>query len=460
MYGIPHIKLSKANKPSRGIMISIFLLMLLTPTLPVNAQQPRINRTDITIELTDIITTEAQITYPAIGEGPFPIVLLVPGGGLTDMDEYIPASHTTTEEPAYPMRQIAEYLSERGFMVLRYDKRGVKRNATMINYEVYSQATIDTFKADAEKALSVLRSNPMADNTDITLIGHSESSFIVTRMALDDPDVTKIVMLGACARNYLDIKHTQIVELRQEFAETVMDLDGDMMVSLSEAEASMEPYVNAVIPKNSLLMSVDNETRWIPTWDPDGDGNMSIEDEFLPVLERLYSLLTDPSYLGYNQTQAHISWGATMDIINDLDSSILVLQGENDYQTPLIEALVLEQALVDADHPDHTLYTYPGLGHFFHLGDEWQASMGPVEEYVLSDLYQWLVSPLRGIDDLSELEQNNREAIDELDRSVNESLQLIQNEIDMEREGGTDYVIPVITVLLVLLITTLRKRRD
>jgi len=41
------------------------------------------------------------------------------------MDEYIPPILTSTGEPARLFLQIAEYLGERGYSVLRYNKRGI-----------------------------------------------------------------------------------------------------------------------------------------------------------------------------------------------------------------------------------------------------------------------------------------------------------------------------------------------
>ena len=352
-------------------------------------------------------------------------------------------------------------------MVLRYNKRGITRNATMADYDLYSKATVETFKADAEKALQILKDTPMADKSDITLIGHSESSIIVPRIALDDPSVTKIVLMGGAARDYLSIKRTQIIDLRLLFAETVLDQDGDGAVSLKEAVDGLEPYENAIIPKSSLLVSTGSSTAWIPTWDHNGDGSMNITSEFQPVLERLLSLLSNPVYQGYNQTMAHVSWGATMDMIGGLQSSILILQGEGDWQTPPIEAILLEQALADAHQRDHTLYTYPGLSHFFYPTDGWQAAMGPIEPYVLRDLYMWLVSPMRSLDRVTE---ENKEGLEEMqrlgdqiesdigsiNRSMTESMNALENELT--RPKLTDYMIPVLTVLFVLLVVTSKKR--
>ena len=72
---------------------------------------------DLVIDLGNGIKTKAQLTYPAIGKGPFPGVFLITGSGPIDMNEYGPH--------AQMFFQITEYLSERGFAVLRYDKRGI-----------------------------------------------------------------------------------------------------------------------------------------------------------------------------------------------------------------------------------------------------------------------------------------------------------------------------------------------
>ena len=53
-------------------------------------------------------------------------------------------------------------------------------------------------------------------------------------------------------------------------------------------------------------------------------------------------------------------------------------------------AFLLQQRLTDVNHPDHMLITYPNLGHFFYPSSQWFAESGPIEPYVLADLYAWL----------------------------------------------------------------------
>ncbi len=44
-------------------------------------------------------------------------------------------------------------------------------------------------------------------------------------------------------------------------------------------------------------------------------------------------------------------------------TSILIINGENDSQTTVQQAFLLQQRLTDVEHPNHTLITYPNLGH-------------------------------------------------------------------------------------------------
>jgi hypothetical protein len=53
---------------------------------------------------------------------------------------------------------------------------------------------------------------------------------------------------------------------------------------------------------------------------------------------------------------------------------------------------LLQQKLTDVGHPDHILITYPNLGHSFYPSPKWQTGNGPIQQYVLADIYSWLES--------------------------------------------------------------------
>ena len=85
---------------------------------------------------------------------------------------------TGTGNESRPFWQIAEYLSERGFVVLRYDKRGVGENSTILDLNTYANATVQQFQSDAESALNFLIQQPEVDRNRISIIGHSEGAII------------------------------------------------------------------------------------------------------------------------------------------------------------------------------------------------------------------------------------------------------------------------------------------
>jgi len=84
----------------------------------------------------------------------------------------------------------------------------------------------------------------------------------------------------------------------------------------------------------------------------------------------------------------------TLSIIGNISKSIgiLLLNGENDSQTPVQQAFLLQQRLTEVNHPDHALITYPDLGHRFYPSSEWLTRVGPIEPYILADLYAWLAA--------------------------------------------------------------------
>ena len=106
--------------------------------------------------------------------------------------------NSTLTKNSKPLWQIAQYLSERGFAVLRYDKRGVGDiSYTVSNPNAYGNATTDTYIHDAEKALNVLMQQPEVDPKRISILGHSESTLYAPRVAIDNPTVVKNVILMA-----------------------------------------------------------------------------------------------------------------------------------------------------------------------------------------------------------------------------------------------------------------------
>ncbi len=133
------------------------------------------------IDLGNGLETNARLNLPATGDGPFPGILLVPGSGPIDMNEtagnYVRIDNQTGSliyPSARPFFDVAQYLSERGYAVLQYDKRGVGANFTILDSNVWGNTTVNDLENDAEKALEVLIHQPEVDSNSMSLVGHSE----------------------------------------------------------------------------------------------------------------------------------------------------------------------------------------------------------------------------------------------------------------------------------------------
>src|SRR5919198_4094859 len=114
-----------------------------------------IKQRNLVIDLGNGVKTNAQLTYPAVvGNGKYPGVLLITGSGAEDMNEtggFIRIDNKTGQKiyPSTPFFQIAQYLSERGFAVLRYDKRGVGTNHTVLDSNAWGNLTVNNLEEDA-----------------------------------------------------------------------------------------------------------------------------------------------------------------------------------------------------------------------------------------------------------------------------------------------------------------------
>jgi alpha-beta hydrolase superfamily lysophospholipase len=360
---------------------------------------------NIVIDLGNGVKTNAQLTIPAVGNGPYPGVLLVPGSGNVDMNEtigYVRIDNETGTKiypPVRPFFQIAEYLSERGFVTLRYDKRGIGENNTILDSNVWGNVTSNDLKQDAEKALDVFIQQPEVDPKRISIIGHSEGTIIAPRVAIDNPEKVKnLVLMGAVAQNFSKIGEFQVVSLPLLYAKEVLDHTHDGLLSLKEANEN--PIFSFWAGNLTLILTQNKQLN--PEYNTNNDIYLDIDNELKPILLENFksqSVLksaekctaSNPCPIWIKSTYA---LPPNLDIIGNLSSntSILILQGENETQTPLQQAFLLQQKLTDVGHPDHTLITYPNLGHIFYPSSQWITGAGPIEQYVLRDLYSWLES--------------------------------------------------------------------
>ena len=121
----------------------------------------------------DTMQLAGTLTMPTNVRGKVPAVILITGSGAQNRDEELMGHR--------PFKVIAEYLSARGYAVLRCDDRGVGGSTG----DVAHATTLD-FASDVEHQLLYLQSPQANLNIDpkrIFLFGHSEGATVAAIVA-------------------------------------------------------------------------------------------------------------------------------------------------------------------------------------------------------------------------------------------------------------------------------------
>jgi len=117
------------------------------------------------------------------GKDRFPIAILISGSGQQDRDETV-YGHK-------PFKVLAEFLSNNGIGVLRYDDRGVGGSKG----DVWN-ATLEVQASDAYAGIKYLKSRNDIENNEIGIIGHSLGAMQGTILASKYPDISFLILLG------------------------------------------------------------------------------------------------------------------------------------------------------------------------------------------------------------------------------------------------------------------------
>ncbi|HVL68930.1 MAG TPA: alpha/beta fold hydrolase [Vicinamibacterales bacterium] len=128
----------------------------------------------------------ATITTPPAVAGRLrhPAVVLVPGSGAVDRDE------TVAGIPIFA--QLAGSLAERGYLVVRYDKRGVGQSGGRIE-----SATIQDYADDVLSIVRWLQRRKDVDRRGIALAGHSEGGAVALIAGSKKDDIAALVLIAA-----------------------------------------------------------------------------------------------------------------------------------------------------------------------------------------------------------------------------------------------------------------------
>jgi uncharacterized protein len=270
------------------------------------------------------------LTLPK-GPGPFPAAILIAGSGPQDRDGSI-ANHK-------PFLVIADYLTRKGFAVLRYDKRGVGQSTG-----TPETATTLDLASDVDCAIAYLKSRKEIDPNKIGLIGHSEGAMIAPAIASTNSSVPWVVLLAAPATKGEDT----LLNQSDEIARAGGLADAQVLASLNfdkQAYDLVEKEMDSAAVTEKLKALVKES---------------GLDSAFPPsALDAQIHMMTSPWFRFY----------LTYDPIPDLKKTrcpVLALYGEKDLQIPpKINMPMLQKALAEGGNSHADVRQLPELNHLF-----------------------------------------------------------------------------------------------
>lgn len=300
-------------------------------------------------------TLAATMTVPP-GKGPFPAVLLIAGSGPHDRDESL-MGHK-------PFLVLADFLTRRGILVLRADKRGIGKSTG-----TYITATTADFADDAQAGVEFLKMRPEADPHRVGLIGHSEGGIIAPMVAVRDRDVAFLVLMAAPG-----VPGAEIVEAQQRL---ILQTSGVAREKI-EQNAAMQRQIVALVEKYPDKEALDKQLRALLAGQSEAQIGAQIAMADTPWFR--YFLTYDPATA-----------------LRQLKCPVLVLNGEKDMQVPpALNLPPIRKALEEAGNTHFEIDKLPGLNHLFQpaqtgLPTEYAQIDTTIAPVVLDKIADWIL---------------------------------------------------------------------
>ncbi|MBW7876192.1 MAG: alpha/beta fold hydrolase [Candidatus Cloacimonetes bacterium] len=296
---------------------------------------------------------KGTLTRPKL-PGQHKALVLITGSGPQNRDEEI-LGHK-------PFLVLSDHLSRQGFVVLRYDERGVGESEGD-----FSKATSQDFMFDALSAWEYLRSQDFCDPQQTGLLGHSEGGMVSIMAAAKEQKIAFLILLAASVHPLSEILYDQ----RQR------------------------AYNNAGIPKDHSELLQQSHQRLVELATSEADELQILrESVYLARIsltvskplnkeeraQRKQNLLQLSRYLQAVYKSPWMRFVLKFDPVHDLKKvscPVLALNGELDTQIPAKASLdLIKTALTNAGNHNVTVHSLPNLNHLFQ-----KAVSGEVSEY-------------------------------------------------------------------------------
>jgi len=285
------------------------------------------------------VTLAGTLSLPR-GKGPFPGVVLISGTGRNSRDEEV-LGHKW-------FLVLADFLTRRGYAVLRYDKRGVAASTGD-----FGAATTADFAADAEMAFNYLTRQPGVDSGHVGLLGHSEGGVIAPFVAVSNRKVAFVITVGGPA-----VRGDQLFALQKAAISRAYGAPEDYIAKRAAFDRQMYALIRNTPTNQNPLPLVQKLVD-------EGVAEKLIDNEEAKGLAMSATSPWDRYFANYDPAPA----------LRKLTVPILVMNGTKDLQVPATENLAAMRSALKSN-PDATVLELPGLNHLLQ-----RAPVGTPNEY-------------------------------------------------------------------------------
>ncbi|MCD9197729.1 alpha/beta hydrolase [Aeromicrobium wangtongii] len=355
-----------------------------------------ITRKQVTIDFGKGWVTKAELTYPTRSKGRLPLVVMLHGSGHNDMNQTLPGGKGTTFVP------IAQAASREGFATLRFNKRGVTDIGPVESKDprqLNPKNPYEQIQKDAASAIRFGAASPRVDASRIFLLGHSEGTNVAANLASDPrryriPQPAGVVEMGVVGQSIKELLTFQLygrllLQLHDEF-----DVDGDGRLTQEEAVNGFIGQPKDLADQLRPVLLDGDELR--ASTDTDNDGTIAVDAEAGVVLRKATGIDNYPDTPGLEDLKEYVADIARFPTVTEalpkFSGPTLLLNGENDLQTPARVALTADAAIAAAGNKDHKVVIYPGMAHTMNITPKFTPEFGDPDPQVLRDIRSWLRS--------------------------------------------------------------------
>lgn len=178
---------------------------------------------------TGTVALYGSLTSPK-GRDKHPAVVLISGAGPSDRNWNSPPLVTGS-----PGAQIADALTAAGFVVFRYDDRGVGKSGGAQN-----SATFWNLVSDARSIVAWVKAQPEVDPFNVFVAGHGEGALIALILGAEDPTLGGVISIAGPGKPLDKVIMESL---------NAMAVDENTPASERERAARMIPKMNEIVAK-------------------------------------------------------------------------------------------------------------------------------------------------------------------------------------------------------------------